>query len=118
MERSVRPWCETGTVAGQTFLSEHFSQGFFPTKVIPTEFSIVKDNKNIFILKSYCTDILVIYKDKLYRASDTNEGDFSSTTLKHCRSFVNQYIISDVCHKKEFLALDTININDLLLDRI
>ena len=78
----------------------------------------IKDNKNIFILKSYCTDILVIYKDKLYRASDTYEGDFSSTTLKHCRSFVNQYIISDVCHKKEFLALDTINVNDLLLDRI
>lgn len=78
----------------------------------------IKDNKNIFILKSYCTDILVIYKDKLYRASDTYEGDFSSTTLKHCRSFVNQYIISDVCHKKEFLALDTINIHDLLLDRI
>lgn len=23
----------------------------------------IKDNKNIFILKSYCTDILVIYKD-------------------------------------------------------
>ena len=78
----------------------------------------IKDNKDIFILKSYCTDILVIYKDKLYRASDTNEGDFSSTTLKHCRSFVNQYIISDVCHKKEFLALDTININNLLLGRI
>ena len=78
----------------------------------------IKDKKNIFILKSYCTDILVIYKDKLYRASDTCEGDFSLTTLKHCRSFVNQYIISDVCHKKEFLALDTININDLLLDRI
>lgn len=36
----------------------------------------IKDNKNIFILKSYCTDILVIYKDKLYRASDTYEGDF------------------------------------------
>ena len=78
----------------------------------------IKDNKNIFILKSYCTDILVIYKDKLYRASDTCEGDFSSTTLKHCHSFLNQYIISDVCHKKEFLALDTINVNDLLLDRI
>ena len=78
----------------------------------------IKDNKDIFILKSYCTDILVIYKDKLYRASDTYEGDFSSTTLKHCRSFVNQYIISDVCHKKEFLALDIINIHDLLLDRI
>ena len=78
----------------------------------------IKDNKDIFILKSYCTDILVIYKDKLYRASDTNEGDFSQTTLKHCRSFVDQYIISDVCHKKEFLELDTININDLLLDRI
>lgn len=78
----------------------------------------IKDNKNIFILKSYCTDILVIYKDKLYRASDTCEGDFSSTTLKHCRSFVNQYIISDVCHKKEFLALDAICISDLLLGRI
>lgn len=78
----------------------------------------IKDNKNIFILKSYCTYILVIYKDKLYRALDTYESDFSSTTLKHCRSFVNQYIISDVCHKKEFLALDTINIYDLLLGGI
>ena len=78
----------------------------------------IKDNKEVFILKSYCTDILIIYKDKLYRASDTNEGDFSRTTLKHCRSFVNQYIISDVCYKKEFLALDTINVNDLLLGRI
>ena len=78
----------------------------------------IKDNKNFFILKSYGIPILVVYKDKLYRASDTCEGDFSSTTLKHCRSFVNQYIISDVCHKKEFLALDTINVNDLLLDRI
>ena len=78
----------------------------------------IKDNKNIFILKSYCTDILVIYKDKLYRASDTWEGDFSSTTLTHCCSFVDQYTISDVCHKNEFLALDTINVNDLLLGRI
>ena len=78
----------------------------------------IKDNKNFFILKSYGTPILVVYKDKLYRASDTWEGDFSSTTLKHCCSFVNQFTISDVCHKKDFLALDTINVNDLLLDRI
>ena len=61
---------------------------------------------------------IYLYKDKLYRASDTNEGDFSQTTLKHCRSFVDQYIANGICHKKEFLALDTININDLLLDRI
>ena len=78
----------------------------------------IKDNKNFFILKSYGNPILVVYKDKLYRASDTWEGDFSSTTLKHCRSFVEQYIANGVCHKKEFLALDTINVNDCLLDRI
>lgn len=78
----------------------------------------MKKGKDIFILKSYNTPILVVYKDKLYRASDTCEGDFSSTTLKHCRSFVNQYIANGVCHKKEFLALGTINVNDLLLGRI
>ena len=78
----------------------------------------IKNNKNFFILKSYGIPILVVYKDKLYRASDTYEGDFSSTILKHCRSFVDQYTTIGVCHKKEFLALDTINVNDLLLDRI
>ena len=78
----------------------------------------IKKGKDIFILKSYNTPILIVYKDKLYKASDTNEGDFSQTTLKHCRSFVEQYIANGVCHKKEFLALAAININDLLLDRI
>ena len=78
----------------------------------------IKDNKNFFILKSYGTPILVVYKDKLYRISDTWEGDFSYTTLKHCRSFVEQYIANVVYYKKDFLALDTINVNDLLLDRI
>ena len=38
-------------MAGQTFLSEHFSQVFFPTKVIPTEFLIVKDNKNMGLIE-------------------------------------------------------------------
>ena len=79
---------------------------------------IDENGKDIFILKSYCTPILIIYKDKLYRVSDTCEGDFSSTTLKHCRSFVDQYIANGVCHKNEFLGLDTINVNDLLLGRI
>ena len=78
----------------------------------------IKDNKNFFILKSYGIPILVVYKDKLYRASDTCEAVFSFTILKHCRSFVEQYIANGVCHKKEFLALDTINVNDLILDRI
>ena len=34
----------------------------------------IKIGKDIFILKSYSTYILVVYKDKLYRASDTCEG--------------------------------------------
>lgn len=74
----------------------------------------IKDS-DIFILKSYGTSILVVYKDALYRASDTCDGDFSRTTLKHCRSFVEQYIITDVCCKRDFLKLEKINVNNLLL---
>lgn len=74
----------------------------------------IKNGKDVFILKSYSTDVLVIYKDKLYRSSDTYEGTFSRTTLKHCRAFVEQYIISNVRSKKEFMALDEICIATLL----
>ena len=70
--------------------------------------------KIFFILKSYSTDVLVIYKDKLYRSSDACESTFSQTTLKHCRAFVEQYIISDVYSKKDFMALDEICIATLL----
>lgn len=74
----------------------------------------IKNGKDIFILQSYNTDVLVIYKNKLYRSSDTYEGTFSNTTLRHCRAFVEQYIISDVRSKKEFMALDEICIATLL----
>lgn len=74
----------------------------------------VKKGKDIFVLKSYNTHILVVFKDKLYRESETNERNFSQTTLKHCRSFVDQYCALKDMRKKDFLDLDTINLDDLL----
>ena len=74
----------------------------------------LKAKKDIFVLKSYDTHILVVYKDRLYRESETDESDFTQTTLKHCRSFVDQYCALKDMHKKDFLDLDTINLDDLL----
>lgn len=74
----------------------------------------IEKGKDIFILKSYGASILVVYKDNLYRASDTCDGDFSQTTLKHCRSFIEQYFANAIYHKKDILALDKIRVYDLL----
>ena len=74
----------------------------------------LKAKKDIFVLKSYNTRMLVVYEDKLYREYRVEESNFTQTTLKHCRAFVEQYCALKDMRKKDFLDLDVINLDDLL----
>nr|DAL58013.1 MAG TPA_asm: hypothetical protein [Caudoviricetes sp.] len=111
--------------------------------ILPCELNIALDcAKSLYELKThkfniervganmhYTSDIMgttfVLVEDDFEHtktAVDVNETVFEGllsellveNLLKHCRAFVEQYIISDVYSKKDFMALDEICIATLL----